>query len=63
MTFIHFILCFMVAMCGINVVYEAFKFGEAMYSFSEFKTTTTRRVLLCASLAYIITIIFIGFPV
>ena len=63
MTFVHFILSVLLYICLLNVIYETFQFCIALYKTTEFKTTTVRRVLLCLSLAYIITVFSIGFPV
>lgn len=63
MAFIHFLLIMLLFVCILNTVYEVFKFSVAFYKTEEYKTTTLRRVLLCLSLSYIITVISFGIPV
>lgn len=63
MDFIHFLFVMFLCVCGLNVVYELFKFWLALYKTEEYKASTLRRVLLCLSLAYIMAVIFTGLPV
>lgn len=62
MIFVHFLLYVLFWVCLFNILYECFKLCVALYKVTEFKTTVSRRVMLCLSLAYIITVFLIGFP-